>query len=115
MQVTRRAFTAARLAVGPQHAWLVARAPLQNPFVQEVNNSSWVQWHSFSHCTRYYAEGRVTGTTKDPHQANNDAQESDLNEAIAQQKEKQIKAPWHREGSNTPPVARQRSAGAMIK
>jgi hypothetical protein len=28
---------------------------------------------------------------------------------------KQIRTPWHREGSDTPPVARQRSAGAMTK
>ena len=30
-------------------------------------------------------------------------------------KERQIRAPWNREGSDTPPVARQRSAGAMKK
>ncbi|OCK74933.1 hypothetical protein K432DRAFT_437769 [Lepidopterella palustris CBS 459.81] len=30
-------------------------------------------------------------------------------------KEKQIRTPWHREGSDKPPVARQRSAGAMTK
>ncbi|KAL9601942.1 MAG: hypothetical protein Q9219_002166 [cf. Caloplaca sp. 3 TL-2023] len=64
---------------------------------------------------RYNAEGRFTGAAKDLRDQNNDAQGSDLNTAIAQQKEKQTKAPWHREGSNTPPVARQRSAGAMTK
>lgn len=41
--------------------------------------------------------------------------ESTVERAIGQQKEKQNKAPWHREGSDLPPVARQRSAGAMIK
>lgn len=30
-------------------------------------------------------------------------------------KNKQIRTPWHHEGSDTPPVARQRSAGAMTK
>ncbi|KAF1967104.1 DUF607-domain-containing protein [Bimuria novae-zelandiae CBS 107.79] len=30
-------------------------------------------------------------------------------------KERQIRVPWMREGSDTPPVARQRSAGAMTK
>ncbi|KAM0794713.1 hypothetical protein BDR22DRAFT_826670 [Usnea florida] len=40
---------------------------------------------------------------------------STVERAIGQQKEKQNKAPWHREGSDLPPVARQRSAGAMIK
>jgi hypothetical protein len=52
---------------------------------------------------------------------------SSLNENITQEekdhfaaklredKGKQIRTPWHREGSDTPPVARQRSAGAMTK
>lgn len=30
-------------------------------------------------------------------------------------KEKQARTPWHREGVDTPPVRRQRSAGAMTK
>ena len=36
-------------------------------------------------------------------------------EKLAQDKEKQMRRPWHREGSDKPPVARQRSAGAMTK
>jgi hypothetical protein len=34
---------------------------------------------------------------------------------LAEDKGKQIRTPWHREGSDLPPVARQRSAGAMTK
>ncbi|KAF2830781.1 hypothetical protein CC86DRAFT_367459 [Ophiobolus disseminans] len=34
---------------------------------------------------------------------------------LAEDKGKQIRTPWHREGSDVPPVARQRSAGAMTK
>jgi hypothetical protein len=34
---------------------------------------------------------------------------------LQEDKGKQIRTPWHREGSDTPPVARQRSAGAMTK
>ena len=41
--------------------------------------------------------------------------ESTIEAAIGQDKEKQTRAPWHREGSDIPPVARQRSAGAMTK
>ena len=41
--------------------------------------------------------------------------ESTMEKAIGSEKEKQRRAPWHREGSDTPPVARQRSAGAMVK
>lgn len=34
---------------------------------------------------------------------------------LNEDKGKQIRTPWHREGSDLPPVARQRSAGAMTK
>lgn len=34
---------------------------------------------------------------------------------IAQDKNKQIRTPWMREGSERPPVSRMRSAGAMVK
>lgn len=34
---------------------------------------------------------------------------------LKEDKSKQIRTPWHRQGSDTPPVARQRSAGAMTK
>ena len=41
--------------------------------------------------------------------------ESTIAMTASTEKEKQRKAPWHREGSDVPPVARQRSAGAMVK
>ena len=44
-----------------------------------------------------------------------DEQEGLLEDQLEQEKEKQARAPWHREGADTPPVARQRSAGAMTK
>ncbi|KAI9712653.1 MAG: hypothetical protein M1820_001274 [Bogoriella megaspora] len=34
---------------------------------------------------------------------------------VSENKEKQIRTPWHRDGSDLPPVTRQRSAGAMTK
>ena len=39
----------------------------------------------------------------------------DFDDAVGQSKEKQIRTPWHREGSSTPPVSRRRLAGAMVK
>lgn len=42
-------------------------------------------------------------------------EESTQGSATTQEKENQTRAPWHREGSDMPPVARQRSAGAMTK
>ncbi|KAF7863987.1 hypothetical protein EAF04_006952 [Stromatinia cepivora] len=38
-----------------------------------------------------------------------------IDNAIGEQKEIQARTPWHREGSNEPPVRRNRSAGAMTK
>ncbi|KAL8936431.1 MAG: hypothetical protein Q9216_004935, partial [Gyalolechia sp. 2 TL-2023] len=115
MQVTRRAFTAARLALhgsNASYAWSTPGLRLQP---RPVHPRSWTQRIPFSQCARYNVEGRFTGAAKDPPQTSTDGQESDFNTAIAQQKEKQSQAPWHREGSDTPPVARQRSAGAMTK
>ncbi|KAK8195621.1 uncharacterized protein BKA78DRAFT_310259 [Phyllosticta capitalensis] len=42
-------------------------------------------------------------------------EEEDYERKVAEDKSKQIRTPWHREGSAEPPVARQRSAGAMTK
>ena len=42
-------------------------------------------------------------------------EKDDFERKLEQDKGKQIRTPWHREGSDTPPVARQRSAGAMTK
>ncbi|KAF3050321.1 hypothetical protein E8E11_002941 [Didymella keratinophila] len=48
---------------------------------------------------------------------NNITQEEkdDFAQKLQEDKGKQIRTPWHREGSDVPPVARQRSAGAMTK
>ncbi|KAF2654952.1 hypothetical protein K491DRAFT_693382 [Lophiostoma macrostomum CBS 122681] len=42
-------------------------------------------------------------------------EEADYAQRLQEDKGKQIRTPWHREGSDVPPVARQRSAGAMTK
>ncbi|KAK2629833.1 hypothetical protein QTJ16_000653 [Diplocarpon rosae] len=38
-----------------------------------------------------------------------------IDDAIGQARELQARTPWHREGSDQPPVARQRTAGAITK
>src|SRR5450432_3217261 len=38
-----------------------------------------------------------------------------LDRKIGQQKELQARTPWHRDGTDQPPVSRMRSAGAMTK
>ena len=118
MQVTRVPSLVRRVvhSTGSLRAGVVAETCLENCSVLGRKRLPWIPSASFGHCARVKVEGRITGAAKDIHQrSNNDAQGSDFSEAVAQQKEKQTKAPWHREGSNTPPVARQRSAGAMTK
>ena len=44
-----------------------------------------------------------------------DEQVAAFDDAIEEEREKQVRAPWHREGTDQPPVKRQRSAGAMTK
>ena len=62
-----------------------------------------------------FVESGYVQAAKDLNQKGLDDQESQLDHAISQEKEKQLRTPWHREGSNVPPVKRQRSAGAMTK
>ncbi|KAI4108115.1 MAG: hypothetical protein LQ339_002387 [Xanthoria mediterranea] len=57
----------------------------------------------FSSSATRHVEGRLAGTSKGPPQEGDGAVKTDINQAIAQEKEKQTRAPWHREGSNKPP------------
>ena len=52
---------------------------------------------------------------KDLNQQGVDEALSEFETAVADDQEKQQRAPWHREGVDEPPVRRQRSAGAMTK
>ncbi|KAF2036612.1 hypothetical protein EK21DRAFT_51940 [Setomelanomma holmii] len=82
-----------------------------------------LQFRGFALCARLRQESPRT------HQYDNSNARpaAELNDNITQEekdhfakklqedKGKQIRTPWHREGSDVPPVARQRSAGAMTK
>jgi hypothetical protein len=52
---------------------------------------------------------------RDLNQQGIDEQESGLDHDLSEEREKQARTPWHREGADEPPVRRQRSAGAMTK
>lgn len=58
---------------------------------------------------------RASETAKSLNQEGIDKQLHEYDAKITEEKEKQRKAPWHREGSQEPPVRRPRSAGAMTK
>ncbi|KAJ9637977.1 hypothetical protein H2204_004567 [Knufia peltigerae] len=55
-------------------------------------------------------------TAKDLNQQGIDEALSEFDDAVTEEgKDKQLRAPWHRQGAQEPPVRRQRSAGAMTK
>ena len=91
-------------------ATLVQQCALQRS--QTLNHSS---YRSFVTTTPLLADKSHAQTAKELNQKGLDEHESGITDSISQEKEKQIRTPWHREGSNVPPVGRQRSAGAMTK
>lgn len=115
-----RAFSRVRcVATSPHtantHIQVAAIARIQHQRYQSIPTPARTQCRHFSISTLLATDGSRTNAVKDVQQQNADPEESDLDRAISQEKEKQTRAPWHREGSNVPPVARQRSAGAMTK
>lgn len=79
--------------------------------------------HSLTTCkglpysaSRYFSVSRQRHVdTRTLGKADADAHATTFDDAIAQEQGKQARAPWHREGSEQPPVKRQRSASAMTK
>ncbi|KAL8850790.1 MAG: hypothetical protein Q9221_004288 [Calogaya cf. arnoldii] len=119
MQVTRRLPFAVHFVVNTRN--VTATLPAKQIFSQSSRvriakgDSRFNGIASFSCSTARQVGGRFTGASKEPPREGDDDAKTEINEAIAQEKEKQTRAPWHREGSSKPPVARQRSAGAMVK
>ncbi|CZR58296.1 uncharacterized protein PAC_08188 [Phialocephala subalpina] len=78
----------------------------------------WYSVRTFSVSTRRL-EADYTSQAKALNQKGLDEQEDGFNKqvdnAIGQAEELQSRTPWHREGSDRPPVKRPRSAGAMTK
>ncbi|PVH79708.1 hypothetical protein DL98DRAFT_515967 [Cadophora sp. DSE1049] len=74
---------------------------------------------TFSTTTSLLSEEDATSRAKALNQKGLDEQEDgfhrQIDDAIGEAKELQARTPWHREGSDTPPVKRNRSAGAMTK
>jgi hypothetical protein len=62
----------------------------------------------------------ASNKTKSPNQKEQEKEDdfdfnNQIDNAIGEAKELQARTPWHREGSEKPPVRRRRSAGAMTK
>jgi hypothetical protein len=86
---------------------------------------SWIPFsRPFSSAESLWKQSAATDQAKRLSQQSLDEQESEfkdggfdnqIDNAIGAQKELQARTPWHREGSDKPPVKRLRSAGAMTK
>ncbi len=84
-----------------------------------VQQKSWsyghLQTRAFGKCVIRSRNENYAEAAKSLNQKGLEHEESEVNDTLAHEKERQTRAPWHREGSDLPPVARQRSAGAMVK
>ena len=62
-----------------------------------------------------FVRSRCVRTTRSLQPSSQVRQEKAFEDPCEQQKEKQSKTPWHREGSDIAPVAREQTAGDMTK
>lgn len=90
------------------HAWRSSN-PSQSPIGPPGG------FRNFISSANLAAHGKYDEGAKYPTKSQSGALKSKLDDAITQEKENQTRAPWQREGSSVPPVARRRSAGAMTK
>jgi hypothetical protein len=76
-------------------------------------------FRAFSAHSTLRIEAKEDTTSSTPasevHQEPTQEELSHFDKAVAEDKNRQIRTPWMRDGSDEPPVARQRSAGAMTK
>lgn len=79
-----------------------------------ISSSGQAPHRQFSYSTQHLAHDPKE-TAKSLNQKGLDDQEAELNAGISQEKEKQVRTPWHREGSSVPPVEQVRSARVMTK
>ena len=92
--------------------------PTSRPARETVDFCYYKYGRPFSTTPNHGVNGDYAQAAKDLNQKSLDEHESQFSDAIShekQEKEKQVRTPWHRQGSDVPPVARPRSAGAMTK
>ena len=118
MQVTTRVLArvpCAAVSRTPTVRRSIAKTHLHARLPRSNSRTSLAKFSPFSSQSRVNVEGRLAGAAKEFHNKGDEAQESKFEASVAQEKEKQTRTPWHREGSSTPPVARPRQASAMAK
>ncbi|TVY15844.1 Mitochondrial calcium uniporter protein 6 [Lachnellula arida] len=109
---------------------LLPKAASVSPSTSQSQNPI-ICWRTFTQpappqCRGFFSATRIVRQKEDygaqAKELNQKAQEeqekgfdNQLDNAIGEQRELQARTPWHREGSDRPPVKRNRSAGAMTK
>ena len=92
----------------PSQSRIVRFSPFQEPFTRRLV----LQQNGFASRAISSAEKK---SSRDIDQNITPEEASHYDSVIAQDKQKQIRTPWQREGADKPPVSRPRSAGAMTK
>lgn len=103
------AFLTLRYAFAP-------KAPLTRRSPRQSTSCARIPQHRQLHISGF--RGSDQGPSRDVRDSGQrvlDKERDGADHSLTQEKERQKAAPWHREGSNLPPVARPRSAGAMTK
>jgi len=90
------------------------RAQVQFTHLHRTSSSGQTPHRQFSY-SRKYLTPDYEETATSLNQKGLDDQESEVNAGLSQEKEKQVRTPWHREGSSVPPVEQLHSAGVMTK
>jgi len=109
-------------------SYLLHSTPLRQPIntfrSRPAKLQSWNPYKPFSIVAQAQKESAAQNKAKELNQRGLDDQEKEfkngefhmqIDNAIGQHKELQSRTPWHREGSDKPPVKRLRSASAMTK
>ena len=82
--------------------------------LHRTSSSGQTLHRQFSYSRQYLAPDHKE-LAKSLNQKSLNDQEAELNDGISQEKEKQVRTPWHREGSSVPPVEQMRSPRVMTK
>lgn len=98
----------------PQHLPHALRLPYKSNLPSQSPIGPPCGFRNFISSANLAAHGKYDEGAKNSTAKQSGALKSKLDDAI-EQEEKQNRAPWHREGSSVPPVARRRSAGAVTK
>lgn len=82
---------------------------------KQAISSLWLPGFASLRCQQQTRLSSSEQKAKDLNQRGIDNELSKLDDDIEAEKEKQVRAPWHREGADQAPVSRPRTASAMTK